>query len=74
MFPYGTTLNFICLLTKTRLFNMIDFFVVKKCFSRKILLILFSLCFKDAYGNGWYLNLDGVDCLKNKAKRLTIIS
>ena len=63
MSPYGTTLNLICLLTKTHLFNMIDLFVIS-----------FSLCFKDVYGNGWYLNLDGVDCLKNKAKRLTIIS
>ena len=43
---------------------------VNKC----LFVISFSLYFKDAYGNGWYLNLDGVDCLKNKAKRLTIIS
>ena len=43
---------------------------VNKC----LFVISFSLCFKDAYGNGWYLNLDGVDCLKNKAKHLTIIS
>ena len=37
---YGTTLNFIRLLTKTRLFNMIDFFVVKKNSEQRLLVLV----------------------------------
>ena len=58
MSPYGTTLNFICLLTKTRLFNMIDFFFVKKKFRAKIVGTRYvrTVSFDTVFKTGFYLS------------------